>query len=91
MEQSQVIARIKQVAKDALPANGKLLLYGSRARGEAHCNILVKSESQPLFSHFTRMWNKIKLNWYSQLQTMCEKSDYNCTYEMTEEEVTPKI
>ena len=38
MEQSQVIARIKQVAKDALPANGKLLLYGSRARGEAHCD-----------------------------------------------------
>ena len=28
---------------------------------------------------------------YSQLQTMREKSDYNCTYEMTEEEVAPKI
>lgn len=28
---------------------------------------------------------------YSQLQTMREKSDYNCVYETTEEEIRPKI
>ena len=28
---------------------------------------------------------------YSQLQTMREKSDYNCTYNATEEEIVPKI
>lgn len=28
---------------------------------------------------------------YSQLQTMREKSDYNCVYEISEEEIVPKI
>ena len=28
---------------------------------------------------------------YSQLQTMREKSDYNCTYNATEEDIVPKI
>lgn len=28
---------------------------------------------------------------YSQLQTMREKSDYNCTYNATEEEIVPRI
>ena len=36
MERTEVISSIKEVAKSALPQNSKLLLYGSRARNEAH-------------------------------------------------------
>ena len=36
MEQEVVISQIKDVARNAVPQDGKVLLYGSRARGEAH-------------------------------------------------------
>lgn len=36
MERKQVIERIKQVAKTALPVGSSLLLYGSQARGDYH-------------------------------------------------------
>ena len=36
MEQQQVIDQIKRVGRDALPPHSTLLLYGSRARGDAH-------------------------------------------------------
>lgn len=36
MDSSQVIDSIKKVAEQTLPPNGKVLLYGSRARGDAH-------------------------------------------------------
>lgn len=35
MEENRVISRIKKVAKTALPPKSTLLLYGSRARGDA--------------------------------------------------------
>ena len=35
MRRKQVIESIKQVAKTALPPNSSLVLYGSRARGDA--------------------------------------------------------
>ena len=34
----QVLEGIKQVARQTLPQNSNLLLYGSRARGDAHEN-----------------------------------------------------
>lgn len=33
---NRVIARIKELGNNTLPPNSQLLLYGSRARGEAH-------------------------------------------------------
>ncbi|MCF2657574.1 nucleotidyltransferase domain-containing protein [Parabacteroides distasonis] len=36
MNQREVIDQIKEVAKQSLPPNANLLLYGSRARGDAH-------------------------------------------------------
>lgn len=36
MERAQIIDSIQQVAKTALPQGSSLLLYGSRARGDAH-------------------------------------------------------
>ncbi len=36
MEKKQVIDSIKQVGRDTLPPHSTLLLYGSRARGDAH-------------------------------------------------------
>jgi UTP:GlnB (protein PII) uridylyltransferase len=36
MDQNDVISRIKRVAIDTLPPRSSLLLYGSRARGDAH-------------------------------------------------------
>lgn len=36
MDRTQIIDNIKQVAKAALPPKSTLLLYGSRARGDAH-------------------------------------------------------
>lgn len=33
MEQLQVIEQIKKVAREVMPPNGRVLLYGSRARG----------------------------------------------------------
>ena len=36
MNRQQVIDSIQQVAKTALPKGSTLLLYGSRARGDAH-------------------------------------------------------
>lgn len=36
MKQEVVISQIKDVARNAVPQDGKVLLYGSRARGEAH-------------------------------------------------------
>ena len=36
MNSSQVIDSIKQVGRVTLPQNATLLLYGSRARGDAH-------------------------------------------------------
>ncbi len=36
MKQAEVINSIKDVARRTLPQNSTLLLYGSRARGEAH-------------------------------------------------------
>lgn len=36
MEKNQVIEQIKQVARKAVPTGGRLLLYGSQARGDAH-------------------------------------------------------
>lgn len=36
MKQEVVISQIKDVARNAVPRDGKVLLYGSRARGEAH-------------------------------------------------------
>ncbi len=36
MKRQQVIEYIKRVGRDALPPNSTLLLYGSRARGDAH-------------------------------------------------------
>ncbi len=38
MEESQVIKDIKKLAKSTLPEGSSLLLYGSRARGDAHRN-----------------------------------------------------
>ncbi|MBR4337729.1 MAG: nucleotidyltransferase domain-containing protein [Bacteroidaceae bacterium] len=35
MNRIQVVNSIKQIAKESLPPNSKLLLYGSRARGDA--------------------------------------------------------
>ena len=35
MEQKQVLNNIRRVARTTLPPNSKLLLYGSRARGDA--------------------------------------------------------
>lgn len=43
------------------------------------------------------MLNEIKLYsyepyaFYSQLQTLREKSDYNCTYNATEDDIVPRI
>lgn len=36
MERTAVIDHIKQIGIETLPQNSKLLLYGSRARGDAH-------------------------------------------------------
>lgn len=36
MDRTHVIESIRQVAKTALPTGSSLLLYGSRARGDAH-------------------------------------------------------
>ena len=36
MEQAEVINNIKDVARETLPLGSHLLLYGSRARGDAH-------------------------------------------------------
>lgn len=36
MERQTIIDEIKQVGQSALPPNSTLLLYGSRARGDAH-------------------------------------------------------
>jgi predicted nucleotidyltransferase len=36
MEQKDVISHIKEVAMQTLPPRSTLLLYGSRARGDAH-------------------------------------------------------
>ena len=36
MEQQQILEKIKRVGRDALPPHSTLLLYGSRARGDAH-------------------------------------------------------
>ena len=36
MEQKDVISKIKSVAVNSLPPRSSLLLYGSRARGDAH-------------------------------------------------------
>ncbi len=36
MKQEIVISRIKDVAQKAVPLDGQVLLYGSRARGDAH-------------------------------------------------------
>jgi len=36
MEAKDVINSIRRVAKDTLPENSTLLLYGSRARGDSH-------------------------------------------------------
>jgi predicted nucleotidyltransferase len=38
MEQSAVVNNIKDVARETLPAGSSLLLYGSRARGDARQN-----------------------------------------------------
>ena len=35
MNPHQVMDSIRKVAKETLPPNGRLLLYGSRARGDA--------------------------------------------------------
>lgn len=36
MERTAVINQIRRVAKQTLPPNSNLILYGSRARGDAH-------------------------------------------------------
>lgn len=36
MSNNAVISRIKDVATTAIPAGGEAILYGSRARGDAH-------------------------------------------------------
>lgn len=36
MERQQVIDNIKQIGRKTLPPNSQLLLFGSRARGDAH-------------------------------------------------------
>ena len=36
MDKTQMIDSIKQVGRQTLPPNSSLLLYGSRARGDAH-------------------------------------------------------
>ncbi len=36
MDKQQMIDSIKQVGREILPPNSSLLLYGSRARGDAH-------------------------------------------------------
>ena len=36
MDKTQMIDSIKQVGQQTLPPNSSLLLYGSRARGDAH-------------------------------------------------------
>ena len=36
MDRGEVISSIKEVAKSVLPTNSHLLLYGSRARNDAH-------------------------------------------------------
>jgi predicted nucleotidyltransferase len=36
MDSSQIISQIKKIGRESLPPNSKLLLYGSRARGDAH-------------------------------------------------------
>lgn len=36
MGKSEIIARIKTVAQKAVPQGGSVILYGSRARGDAH-------------------------------------------------------
>lgn len=36
MERLEIINNIKQIAKETLPKNSTLLLYGSRARGDNH-------------------------------------------------------
>lgn len=38
MEQKEVIRNIKRVAMQTLPPRSSLLLYGSRARGDAHAD-----------------------------------------------------
>lgn len=36
MNRNDIIENLKKVAKNNLPANSSLLLYGSQARGDAH-------------------------------------------------------
>ena len=36
MKREEVINSIRRIAKEVLPTNSTLLLYGSRARGDAH-------------------------------------------------------
>ncbi len=36
MEKAKVIQHLRNVAKQTLPPNSSLILYGSRARGDAH-------------------------------------------------------
>ncbi len=46
-----------------------------------------------LHQHYVRtgILTKAEGAFYSQLQTMREKSDYNCTYNATEEDTAPRI
>ena len=36
MDKDNMIERLRAVAKKSVPAGGKVLLYGSRARGDSH-------------------------------------------------------
>lgn len=36
MDKDNMIERLRAVAKKSVPADGKVLLYGSRARGDSH-------------------------------------------------------
>ena len=48
MNTAQVIDNIRQVASTVLPQGSKLYLYGSRARGDAHEDIIQHSNESIL-------------------------------------------
>ena len=57
METKQVLDHIRQRAKDVLPLGSSLYLYGSRARGDAHEDLLLLLDKPKLESEDFRKYS----------------------------------
>ncbi len=107
ISKDKILDKIRFLGKKVLPKGSHLLLYGSRARGDNRTDsdwdllILLNrpqkedldfaSISYPLMELGFSLGQYFSVHTYSQLQTMREKSDYNCTYNATEEDTAPRI